>query len=120
MSESPTPLPNPASPPAETTRPEDEGILDRLWRRFGKLGQTPRDVAVILAVVTAIPNLLTLTIVLGTSNAAHAGERTLDTSAPGFRGATALGAIIAVVLVALLVFVVVRRSRRRRVAALPH
>ena len=47
--------------------------------------------AIVLALVTAIPNLLTLTIVLGTSNAAHAGERTLDTSAPGFRGATLLG-----------------------------
>ncbi|MCZ4521637.1 permease [Rhodococcus ruber] len=87
--------------------------------RKGRAGKPLAIGSVILAVVTAIPNLLTLTIVLGTSNAAHAGERTLDTSAPGFRGATALGAIIAVVLVALLVFVVVRRNRRRRTAALP-
>ncbi|MGB6181242.1 MAG: permease [Rhodococcus sp. (in: high G+C Gram-positive bacteria)] len=73
--------------------------------------------SVILAVVLAVPNLLTLTIVLGTSNAAHAGERTLDTSAPGFRGATALGAIIAVVLVALVVFAVTRRRRRKAASA---
>ncbi|MDI9932578.1 permease [Rhodococcus sp. IEGM 1354] len=86
--------------------------------RKGRAGKQLAIGSVILAVVTAIPNLLTLTIVLGTSNAAHAGERTLDTSAPGFRGATALGAIIAVVFVALLVFVVVRRNRRRRTAAL--
>ena len=69
--------------------------------------------SVVLAVVVAIPNLLTLSIVLGVSNAAHAGERTLDTEAPGFRGATAFGAVIAVVLFALLVFVIVRSGRRR-------
>lgn len=86
--------------------------------RKGRAGKQLAIGSVVLAVVTAIPNLLTLTIVLGTSNAAHAGQRTLDTSAPGFRGATALGAIIAVVLVALLVFVVVRRNRRRRTVAL--
>lgn len=85
--------------------------------RKGRAGKQLAIGSVILAVVTAIPNLLTLTIVLGTSNAAHAGERTLDTSAPGFRGATALGAVIAVILVALLVFVVIRRKRRRAAAA---
>lgn len=72
--------------------------------------------AVVLALVTAIPNLLTLTIVLGVSNAAHAGQRTLDTSAPGFRGATLLGAIIAIALFALLVFLRTRRTQRRRKA----
>jgi hypothetical protein len=70
-------------------------------------------VSVVLAVVTAIPNLLTLSIVLGGNNAAHAGERTLDTEAPGFRGATATGAIIAVVVFVLLAFVLVRAGRRR-------
>lgn len=76
-------------------------------------GKVTAIVAVVLAVVVAIPNLLTLTIVLGGNNAAHAGERTLDTEAPGFRGATALGAVVAVVVFALLVFVVVRARRRR-------
>lgn len=69
---------------------------------------------VVLALITAIPNLLTLTVVLGTSNAAHAGQRTLDTSAPGFRGATLLGALIALALFALLVFLRTRRTRRLR------
>ncbi|WP_241665683.1 hypothetical protein [Prescottella subtropica] len=54
--------------------------------------------SVILGVVVAIPNLLTLTVVLGGSSAAHAGERVLDVSAPGFRGASLWGAIIGAAL----------------------
>lgn len=46
-----------------------------------------------VAVLLAMPNLLTLGIVLGSGKAAHAGERTLDVDAPGFRGAT-LGGVI--------------------------
>lgn len=76
-------------------------------------GKVTAIISIVLAVVVAIPNLLTLSIVLGGNNAAHAGERTLDTEAPGFRGATALGAIIAVVLFAALTFFVVRGRRRR-------
>lgn len=53
------------------------------------------------AIVLALPNLFTLGIVLGSGNAAHAGERTLDVEAPGFRGAALGGAIAAAVLVAL-------------------
>ena len=40
------------------------------------------------AVLFALPNLFTLGIVLGRNGAAHAGERTLDVEAPGFRGAS--------------------------------
>ncbi|MGI5188228.1 hypothetical protein ACQEVI_08810 [Promicromonospora sp. CA-289599] len=47
-----------------------------------------------LAVLLAVPNLLTLGIVLGTSAAAHAGERILDVDGPAFRGGTAWGAVI--------------------------
>ena len=50
-----------------------------------------------LALVLALPNLLTLGIVLGRGNAAHAGDRTLDVEAPGFRGAVLVGAVVAVV-----------------------
>ena len=84
------------------------------WRvRKRRGGKFTAIVSIVLAVATAVPNLLTLSIVLGGNNAAHAGERTLDTEAPGFRGATALGAIVAVVLFAALVFLVVRGRRRR-------
>ena len=63
------------------------------------------------ALLLALPNLLTLGIVVGTGGAAHAGERTLDVDAPGFRNATLAGAIVAA-----LVFLVggyLLRSRRR-------
>jgi hypothetical protein len=48
-----------------------------------------------VAVVLALPNLFTLGIVVGTGNAAHAGDRTLDVEAPGYRGGTLAGAILA-------------------------
>ena len=51
-----------------------------------------------LALVAAAPNLMTLAIVLGSGDAAHAGERTLDVDGPGFRAGSAWGAGIAVVL----------------------
>jgi hypothetical protein len=63
------------------------------------------------ALLIASPNLLTLGIVAGPGGAAHAGERTLDVDAPGFRASSLTGAIIAL----LVVFVVglLLRSRRR-------
>ncbi|RVW00739.1 G protein-coupled receptor family protein [Rhodococcus xishaensis] len=66
----------------------------------------------ILGVVVALPNLLTLTVVLGGSSAAHAGERTLDVDAPGFRGASLWGAIIGVFVFGAAVFLL-RRYRQR-------
>ena len=57
------------------------------------------------AIVLALPNLFTLGIVLGSGNASHAGERTLDVEAPGFRGGCLAGAIIAVVAFALFEYI---------------
>ncbi len=48
--------------------------------------------ALALGVIFALPNLLSLTVVLGNNNAAHAGERILDVDGPGFRGASVVGA----------------------------
>ena len=64
-----------------------------------------------LALLIASPNLLTLGIVVGPGGAAHAGERTLDVDAPGFRASSLIGAIAAL----LVVFAVglLLRSRRR-------
>ncbi len=70
-------------------------------------------VAGALALLLAIPNLLTLGIVLGTGNAAHAGERTLDVRAPAFRGASLAGALLAVVLLALIAYLTYSRDRAR-------
>ena len=48
------------------------------------------------AMLLALPNLFTLGITLGPGSGAHAGDRTLDVEAPGFRGATLGGALLAV------------------------
>ena len=68
-------------------------------------------VAVAAAIFLALPNLVTLGIVLGRGDAAHAGERTLDVDAPGFRNGTATGAILAALF--LLGVTWLLRSRRR-------
>jgi hypothetical protein len=68
---------------------------------------------VAVAALLALPNLFTLGIVLGRGNAAHAGERTLDVRAPGFRGGSLSGAIIAVLLVAGAKYLLVSRRRTR-------
>jgi hypothetical protein len=75
----------------------------RAWKTWGWM--------FCLAVLLAIPNLLTLGIVLGSGHGAHAGDRTLDVDAPGFRGASLGGAIAAVV--ALVLWWYLRYSRRR-------
>lgn len=49
----------------------------------------------LLAAALALPNLMTLGIVYGTSGGAHAGERILDVDGPGFRVGSASGAIAA-------------------------
>lgn len=54
---------------------------------------------IIVALLLAIPNLLTLSIVVGVSRAASAGDRILDVDAPAFRGASLAGAIVGTVLV---------------------
>ncbi|MEE2032128.1 hypothetical protein [Rhodococcus chondri] len=80
----------------------------RGWR-FHRGLQVPLS---IIALLVAVPNLMTLSIVLGNGNAAHAGERILDVDAPGFRGASLVGAIIGV-LVFVLFLVGVARYRKR-------
>lgn len=66
-----------------------------------------------LAVFLALPNLFTLGIVVGSGDAAHAGERTLDVEAPGFRGGTLAGALLAVLLLAGVQYLLVSRRRAR-------
>lgn len=70
-----------------------------------------RAVGVALVVLLAAPNLLTLGIVLGTGNGAHAGDRILDVEAPAFRGGTLAGALLAIALVGGAWYLI--RSRRR-------
>jgi hypothetical protein len=70
-------------------------------------------VAGAFALLLAIPNLLTLGIVLGTGNAAHAGERTLDVRAPAFRGASLAGALLAIGVLGLIAYLTYSRDRAR-------
>ncbi len=70
-------------------------------------------IAVGVAVVLALPNLLTLGIVVGRGNAAHAGDRILDVEAPAFRGGTLAGALIAAALVGLVAYLLASRRRSR-------
>ena len=73
--------------------------------------------AVVCALLLAAPNLMTLGIVIGRGNAAHAGERTLDVDAPGVRDATLAGVLLAAAAVALVVYLVASRNRARRATA---
>jgi len=75
----------------------------KTWRR--------RAVGVGVTVLLAAPNLLTLGIVLGTGNGAHAGDRILDVEAPAFRGGTLAGALLAIACLSCAWHLV--RSRQR-------
>jgi glucan phosphoethanolaminetransferase (alkaline phosphatase superfamily) len=68
-------------------------------------------IALVVAAVLALPNLMTLGIVLGRGNAAHAGDRILDVEAPAFRGGSLAGALFAAGLVGLVAYLVVSRRR---------
>ena len=67
---------------------------------------------VVIGVVVAIPNLLTLSIHLGNNNAAQVGKQILNVRAPGFRASSAWGVVIAVVVAILLTIFVVMYQRR--------
>ncbi len=67
----------------------------------------------VAALVLALPNLLTLGIVLGDGGAAHAGERTLDVEAPGFRNASLAGALVALAAFLLVEYLLASRRRTR-------
>ncbi|RZL83771.1 MAG: hypothetical protein EOP32_06340 [Rhodococcus sp. (in: high G+C Gram-positive bacteria)] len=69
------------------------------WRLFRRRRFKPMQIVLlIVGVLVVLPNLLTLSVVLGGNSAAHAGERIMDVDAPGFRGGSLAGAIIGVVL----------------------
>ena len=82
--------------------------IRKRWRWQTRIG------IVAAALVLALPNLLTLGIVIGTGNAAHAGERILDVDAPAFRWATLFGVIGGVVVAGTIQYLVTSRRRRGR------
>jgi signal transduction histidine kinase len=87
-------------------------LIAQMRRRF--LTWTWRFIVLAVAVLLATPNWLTLSVVVGNSKAAHAGERIFDVDAPGFRVATAFGAIGGAVVALALVAASMRLAGRRR------
>ncbi|KRC65972.1 hypothetical protein ASE12_15120 [Aeromicrobium sp. Root236] len=75
-------------------------LLFQIRRRF--FSWSWRIVVVVMALLLAAPNWLTLSVVAGNSKAAHAGERIFDVEAPGFRAGT-LSGVIAGALLALVI-----------------
>lgn len=71
-------------------------VFFQVRRRF--LSWAWRGIVFLIALTLATPNWLTLWIVLGSSTSTHAAERTFDVDAPWFRGGSAGGAIVGVVL----------------------
>lgn len=70
--------------------------------------------ALVVGLLLALPNLITLAIVMGTGNAAHAGQRILDVDGPGFRGASLVGAIMGGLFAAWIIYLMWSRRRRGR------
>jgi len=71
-------------------------------------------VVVLIAAVLAAPNWLTLSVVAGNSNAAHAGERIFDVYAPGFRWATLIGVGVGALMAVLLSGTSIAMAHRRK------
>ena len=86
-----------------------------VWRKRG--GRVIAGIADALALLFALPNLVTLSVVFGGNSAAHAGERIMDVDAPGFRGASLVGAIVAApIFVGVVVLTIQYRRRGRQLA----
>ncbi len=86
-------------------------VLAQARRRFWSW--TWRGVVAVVAVLLAAPNWLTLSVVIGSSNAANAGRRIMDVDAPNFRAATVFGVVAGVVVAALVTYAEVTLKRRR-------
>jgi hypothetical protein len=86
--------------------------LALLWAAFRLFGSWKlRLGALVVAALVAAPNLLTLGIVLGTGSGAHAGDRVLDVEAPGFRGASLIGALAAAAAIGAAWYLLASRRR---------
>ena len=82
------------------------------WRHRQKSGLSV--MFLVIAVILAMPNLMTLWVALGAGSSAHAGQRVLDVNGPGFRGGTLVGAVIGAAFAAYLAWLRLSRDRRTR------
>lgn len=77
-----------------------------------------RIAVVVVGLLLAAPNWLTLFVVLGTSESADKGDLILDLEAPGFRGAMLVGAVAGMAIaVALSGMAIWLKHRKRQVTA---
>jgi hypothetical protein len=67
----------------------------------------------IVALIVALPNLLTLGIVMGNGNPAHDAQRVFSTDAQYYRGWNLAGAIIGALLFMFAAWIMIRRHRLR-------
>lgn len=90
------------------------------WQaRRPRFGWKAKAGIILFALVLAIPNLMTLGVVLGNGNGAHAGERIFDVEAPAFRGATLAGSLSgAVCAIAVIVLFALLGRRGRQIETL--
>lgn len=87
-------------------------ILAQTRRRF--FNWTWRLILLVVALIVAAPNWLTVAVALGNSKSAVDGRILLTQSGPGFRDGSAAGAILGFVIGVLLVGFSMRLSQRRR------
>lgn len=88
--------------------------LFRNWKYLGV-----RIALAVLAILLAVPNLITLSVSVAPGRANEIARTTMDVNAPWFRGATGIGAAIAgAVAIVLWILGYIRRSRGREVRRL--
>jgi hypothetical protein len=86
-------------------------LIFQIRRRF--FNWTWRLIVVVVGLLLAAPNWLTLSVVAGNSKASHAGERIFDVDAPNFRVATLFGVIGGVAAAVALSWVGIVMKRRK-------
>ncbi|NMD58360.1 MULTISPECIES: hypothetical protein [Tsukamurella] len=88
-----------------------------LWFAAKRAASHPKIATVLglIAVVVAVPNLMTLAVAIGTGSGANYARTKLDQNAAGFRWSTLIGVIIGVLAaIALAIFLEVQRRKRAK------
>lgn len=88
-----------------------------LWFAAKRAASHPKIATVLglIAVVAAVPNLMTLAVAIGTGSGANYARTKLDQNAAGFRWSTLIGVIIGVVAaIAFAVFLEIQRRKRAK------
>lgn len=90
-------------------------VLAQARRRF--FSWTGRAIVLVVAIILALPNWLTMAVAIGRSKSSVDGRILLDQSGPGFRDGSAAGAVIGALLGLIIVGFGMRLGQRRRQVA---